>query len=143
MEFQLSYSKSWKMILWKCCTQYASKFGKLSSGHGTGKCQCSLVMYKYELGQKKVEHQKIDAFKLWCWRRLFKSPLDSKEIKPVNPKGDQPWIFIGRTDSEAEALILWPHDVRSWLIGKDPDAGKDWRQDRKGMTEVEMIGWHH
>ena len=102
-----------------------------------------IVMYKYELGQKKVEHQKIGTFKLWCWRRLFKRPLDSKDIKPVNPKGDQPWKFIGRTDSEAEALILWPHEVRSWLIGKDPDAGKDWRQEGKGMTAVEMIGWHH
>ena len=68
---------------------------------------------------------------------------DSKEIKPVNLKGNQPWIFIGRTDVEAEALILWPPDVKSWLIGKDPDAGKDWRQKEKGMTEDEMVGWHH
>ena len=67
--------------------------------------------------------------------------LDCKEIKPVHPKENQPWIFIGRTD--AEAPILWPPDAKSWLIGKDPDAGKDWRQEEKGMTEDEMVGWHH
>ena len=71
------------------------------------------------------------------------SPLDCKEIKPVNPKGHQPWIFIGRTDAETETPILWPPDAKSWLIGKDPNAGKDWRQEEKGMTEDEMIGWHH
>ena len=73
---------------------------------------------------KKAEHQRIDAFKLWCWRRLF-SPLDSKEIKPVNPKGNQPWIFIERIDAEAEAPILWPPAEKSQLIRKNPDAGKD------------------
>ena len=72
---------------------------------------------------KKAECQRIDAFKLWYWRRL----LDSKDIKPVNPKRNQSWIFIGRTDAEAEAPVLWPPDAKSWLIGKDPDAGKDWR----------------
>ena len=71
------------------------------------------------------------------------SPLEGKDIKPVNPKGNQPWIFIGRTDAEAEAPILWPPDANSWFIGKDPDAGKDWRQEEKGTTEDEMIGWHH
>ena len=71
------------------------------------------------------------------------SPLDSKEIKPVNPKGNQPWIFTGRTDAEAEAPILWPPDVKSWLNGKDPDAGKDWGQEEKAVTEDEMIRWHH
>ena len=66
-----------------------------------------------------------------------------KEIKPVYPKGDQSWIFIGRTDAEAEAPVLWPPDAKSWVIEKDPDAGKDWRQKEKGMTEDEMVGWHH
>ena len=66
-----------------------------------------------------------------------------KEIKPVNPKGNQPWLFIGRTDAEVEAPILWPPDVKSWLIGKDPYAGKDWGQEEKGATEDEMAGWHH
>ena len=69
--------------------------------------------------------------------------MDWKEIKPVHPKGNQPWIFIGRTDTEAEAPILWPPDGKSWLIGKDPDAGKDWGQEKKGPTEDEMVGWHH
>ena len=71
------------------------------------------------------------------------NPLDSKEIQPVNPKGNQPWIFIGRTDAKAEAPILWPPDMKSQLIRKDPDAGKDKRQEEKGMTEDEMVGWHH
>ena len=66
-----------------------------------------------------------------------------KEIKPVNPKGNQPWIFIGRTDAEAEAPILWPPDEKNWLIGEDADAGKDWGQEEKGTTEDEMVGWHH
>ena len=75
--------------------------------------------------------------------KILESPLDCKEIKLVNPKGNQSWIFIGRTDAEAEAPILWSPDARSWLIGKNPDAGKDWRQEEKGMTEDEMVGWHH
>ena len=75
--------------------------------------------------------------------KTLESPLDCKEIKPVNPKGNQPWIFIGRTDGEAEASILWPPDGKSWLNGKDPDAGEDQRQEEKGTTEDEMVGWHH
>ena len=75
--------------------------------------------------------------------KILESPLDCKDIKPVHPKGNQSWIFIGRTDAEAEAPILWPPDVKNWLVGKDPDAGKDWRQEEKGMTEDEMVGWHH
>ena len=90
---------------------------------------------------KKVEHQKIEVFELWCGRRL-ESPLDCKEIQPVNPKGNQSCIFIGRTDAEAETPILWLSDVKSWFIWKDPDAGQDWRQEEKGMTEDEMVGWH-
>ena len=75
--------------------------------------------------------------------KTLESPLDSKQIKQVHPKGNQSWIFIGRTDAEAEAPILWPPDVKNWLIGKDPGAGKDWRQEEKGTTEDEMVGWHH
>ena len=75
--------------------------------------------------------------------KTLESPLDCKGIKAVNPKGNQSWIFIGWTDAEAEAPILWPPDVKNWLIGKDPDAGKDWRQEEKGITEHEMVGWHH
>ena len=69
--------------------------------------------------------------------------MDCKEIQPVNPKGNQSWISIGRTDAEAETPILWPPDAKNWLTGKDPDAGKDWSQEKKGMTEDEMVGWHH
>ena len=88
------------------------------------------------------------APKNWCFQgvvleKTLESPLDCKEIQPVLPKGNQPWLFIGRTDHEAEALILWPLDAKSWLIWKDPDAGKDWRQEEKGTTEDEMVGWHH
>ena len=75
--------------------------------------------------------------------KTLESSLECKEIKPVNPKGDQSWIFIGRTDAEAEAPILWPPDVKNWLTEKDPDAGKDWRQEDKGMTEDQKVGWHH
>ena len=84
----------------------------------------------------------------WCFwtmvlEKTLESPLDCKEIQPVHPKGDQSWVFIGGTDVEAETPILWPHDVKSWLIWKDPDAQKDWGQEEKGMTEDEMVGWHH
>ena len=75
--------------------------------------------------------------------KTLESPLDCKEIQQVHPKGDQSWIFIGRTDVEAETPILWPSDSKNWLTGKDPDAGKDWRQEEKGTTEDEMVGWHH
>ena len=102
-----------------------------------------VVMYECESWTiKKAEHQTIDAFKPWCWRRL-KSPLGCKEIKPVNPNGDQSWIFTGRTDVEAEAPIFWPPDAENQLTGKDPEPGKDWRQEEKGTTEDEMVGWHH
>ena len=90
---------------------------------------------------KKAECQRTDAFELWCWRRL-ESPMDSK-IKPVNAKGNQPWITTGRTNAEAEDLILWLPDVKSRLTGKDPDVGKDWGQEQKGETEDEMVGCHH
>ena len=91
---------------------------------------------------KKVEHLIIDAFELWCWRRL-ESPLDCKEIKSVNPKGNQPWIFIGRTDAEAKTTIFSPPNVKNQLIGKDCDVGKDWRQEEKGTTEDEMVRWNY
>ena len=120
---------------------------------------------------KKAEHQRIDTFELWCWEKTLESPLDCKEIQPVHPKGDQCWVFIGRTDAEVETPVLWPLHAKSWLIGKDPDAGMDWGQEEKGTTgwdgwmaspigkdpdagrdwgkeekgttEDEMAGWHH
>ena len=75
--------------------------------------------------------------------KTLESPLDCKEIQPVHPKGDQSWVFFGRTDAEAETPVLWPPHAKSWLIGKDSDAGRDWEQEEKGMTEDEMAGWHH
>ena len=75
--------------------------------------------------------------------KTLESPLDCKEIQPVHPKQDQSWVFIGRTDAEFETPILWPPDVKGWLIGKYPDAGEDWKQEEKGKTEDEMAGWHH
>ena len=92
---------------------------------------------------KKAEHWRIEVFELWCWRRLLRVPWAANKIKPVHPKGNQSWIFIGRTDAEAETLILWPPDAKNWLIGKDPDAGKDWKQEEKGTREEEMVGWHY
>ena len=94
----------------------------------------SLILYK--------------ARKNWCFwtvmlEKTLESPLDCKEIQPVHPEGNQSWIFIGRTDAEVETPILWPPDEKNWLIGKDPDAGNDWRWEEKGMTEDEMVGWHH
>ena len=101
-----------------------------------------VVMYGCESWTiKKAEHWRIDAFKLWCWKRLLR-PLDCKEIQPVHPK-DQSWVFTGRTDVEAETPILWPPDMKSWLIWKDPDARKDWGQEEKGTTKDEMVGWHY
>ena len=96
----------------------------------------------------KLDYKESWALKNLCFwtvvlEKTLESPLDFKEIKPVNPKGNQSWIFIGRIDAGAETPILWPPDVKNWLIGKDPDAGKDWRQEEKGTTEEEMVGWHH
>ena len=106
-----------------------------------------VVMYGCESWtKKKIERWRIDAFELWSSKEspfALESPLDCKEIKPVSPKINQFWIFTGRTDAEVEAPILWTPDAKSQLIGKDPDAGKDWRQEEKGMTEDEMVGWHH
>ena len=94
---------------------------------------------------KKAEHQRTDAFVVF--KTTLEGPLDCKEIQPVQPKENQSWMFIGRTDAEAETPILWPPDVKNWLIWKDPDAGKDRGQEEKGMTEGEMasshpVGWH-
>ena len=102
-----------------------------------------VVMYGCESWTIKRDECRIDAFELWCWRRLLRVPWDCKEIQPVHPKGNQSWIFIGRTDAEAETLILWAPDTKNQLIGKDPDAGRDWGQEEKGMPEDEMAGWHH
>ena len=102
-----------------------------------------VVMWLWELDYKESW-----VLKNWCFwtvllEKTLESPLDCKEIQPGHPKGDQSWVFIGRTNAEAETPILWPTDARTWLIGKDPDAGRDWRWEKKGTTEDEMVGWHH
>ena len=98
---------------------------------------------KEELDYKESWAQKNACFLTVVLEKTLESPLDCKEIQPVHPKGDQSWVLIGRTDVEAETPILWPPDAKNWLIWKDPDAGRDWRQEEKGMTENEMAGWHH
>jgi len=101
-------------------------------------------MYGWELDYKESWQPKNWCFCVMVLEKTLESPVDSKEIQPFHPKGNQPWIFIGRTDAEeAETPILWSPDVKNWLIGKDPGAGKDWGQEEKGMTEDEMVGWHH
>ena len=96
----------------------------------------------------ELDHKERWASKNWrLWpmvlEKTLESPLDCKEIQPVNRRGNQSWIFMGRTDVEAKTPIVWLPDVKNWVIGKDPDAGKDWRQEEKGMTEDKMVGWHH
>ena len=109
----------------------------------------SWTIKKAEKKIKQKTHTKESwVLKNWCFwtvvlEKTLESPLDSKEIQPVHPKGNQHWMFIGKTNVEAETPILWPPDVKNWLIWKDPDAGKDWRWEEKGMTEDEMAGWHH
>ena len=103
-----------------------------------------IVMYGCESWTtKKVECQRIDASELWCWRRLFRVLWTARRSNQSILKEVKSWIFIRRTDDEAEAPILWPPDAKNWFIWKDPDAGKDWRQEEKGTTEDEMVGWHH
>ena len=114
----------------------------------------SLVLcFSYGFSSSHVWMWELDCKESWALKnycfwtvvleKTLESPLDCKEIQPVHPKGDQSWVFTGRTDAEAETPILWPLDVRNWLVWKDPDAGKGWRWEEKGKTEDEMVGWHH
>ena len=118
---------------------YFANKGPSSQGYGfsSGRVWVWELYYKESL-----------ALKNWCFwtvvlEKTLESPLDYKEIQPVHPKGDQSWVFFGRTDAKAETPILWPLHAKNWLIGKDSDAGRDWGQEEKGMTEDEMVGWHH
>ena len=118
---------------------YFANKGPSSQGYGFS----SSHVWIWELNCKESW-----APKNWCFwtvvlEKTLESPLDYKEIQPVHPKGDQSWVFTGRTDAEAETPILWPPHVKSWLIWKDPDAGRDWGQEEKGKTEDETVGWHH
>ena len=108
----------------------------------------AMVFFSSHVWMWELDHKESWALKNWCFwivvlEKTLESPLDCKEIQPVHPKGNQSRIFIGRTDVEAEIPILWPPDANNWLIWKDPDAGKDWRWEEKGMTEDEMVGWYH
>ena len=108
----------------------------------------SYGFYSSHVWMWELDYKEIWAPKSWCFwtvvlEKTLESPLDCKEIKPINPKGNQFWIFIGRTDAQAETPILWASDVKKWFIGKDPNAGKDWRQEEKGTTEDGMVRWHH
>ena len=118
---------------------YFANKGPSSQGYGFS----SRYVWMWEL-----DCEESWVLKNWCFwtvvlAKTRESPLDCKEIQPVHPKGDQSWVFIGRTDAKAETPILWPPHAKSWLIGKDSDAGRDWAQEEKGTTEDEMAGWHH
>ena len=103
-----------------------------------------VVMYGCEIWAiMKAEHWRIYTFELWGWRRLLRDSLEQQRDPTNNPKGNQSWIFIGRTDAKAGTPIFWTPDVKNWLIGKAPDAGKNWRQEEKGTTEDETVGLHH
>ena len=125
--------------------QCVKKQKHLSADKGLYRQGCGLPSGHWQLWELYCEESRL--LDNWCLQTVMlektpESPLDSK-IKPINPKGNKPWIFIGRTDAEAEAPVFWPPSVKSWLIGKDTDAGIDWGQEEKGMTEDEMVGWHH
>ena len=118
---------------------YFANKGPSSQGYGFS----SSHVWMWELYYKESW-----VLKNWCFwtvvlKKTLESPLDCKEIQPVHPKGNQSWIFTGKTDAKAEALILWSHYAKNWLIRKDPDAGKDWRREEKATREDEMVGWHH
>ena len=118
---------------------YFANKGPSSQGYG---------FYSSHVWMWELYYKESWAPKNWCFwtvvlEQTLESPLDCKEIQPVHPKGDQSWVFIGRTDAEAETPILWPPHAKSWLIGGDPDAGRDWGQEEKGTTEDEIVGWHH
>ena len=125
--WELDYKESWVLKNW---------------------CFRTVVLEKTPLDCKDIrelDYKESWVLKNWCFRTMVleKTPLDCKDIQPVHPKGNQSWIFIGRTDGKAETAILWLPDVKSWLIWKDTDVGKDWRQEEKGMTEDDMVWWHH
>ena len=121
---------------------------KVMTNLDKGPCSQSYGFSSSHVWMWELDHKESWAPKNWCsWtvvlEKTLKSPLTCKEIQPVHPKGDHSWVFIGRTDAEAETPILCPPDVKNWLIWKDPDAGKDWREEKKGMTEDEMVEQHH
>ena len=146
----LDSTQSWTRLMWLSSSSSSRQHIKKQRHYFANKGPSS---QSYDFSSSPVWMWELDykeswVLKNWCFwtvvlEKTLESPLDCKESQPVHPKGNQSWIFIGRTDAEAETLILWPSDAKSWLIGKDRVAGKDWRQEEKGTTEDEMIGWHH
>ena len=151
----------WNLVPWPGIEAGPPELGAWSLSHWTTRAICvsdnaankGLSCQSYGFSSGHVWMWELDckeswAPKNWCFwilvlEKILESPLDCKEMKPINPKGNQSWIFIWRSDAEAETPILWPPDLKKWFIGKDPDAGKDWRQEEKGMTEDEMVWWYH
>ena len=135
-------------MLWKCCTHsICQQIWKTQQWPRDWKRSVFVPIPK-KGNARECSNYHLWVPKNWCFRtvlleKTLKNPLDCKDIKPVHPKGNLSWILTGRTDAEAETPILWPSDVKNWLIWKDPDAGKDWGQEEKGTTEDEMVGWHH
>ena len=158
--FYLSLQRHWFYFLWLSFLQIKRHLflTRKAMTNSVLKSRDIILLTKSPYGQSysfsssqawmwELDYKESWVLKNWCFwtvvlEKTLESPLDRKEIKPVNPKGNQPWIFIGRADAEAEALVLWPPD-ENWLIGKDPDAGKDWRQEAKGVMEDEMVGWYY
>ena len=131
-------SKIASLLIKKQKCYFANK-GLSSQNYGFS----STHVWMWELDYKENRAPKNSCFWIVVLEKTLESPLDCKEIQPVHPKGNQSWIFIGRTDAEAETPVLWPPDEKNWLIWKDLDARKDWRWEEKGMTEDEMVAWHH
>ena len=143
MKLKDAYSLEGKLWPTYCKKQRHYFVNKGPSSQGYGFSSGHVWFFQWELDYKENW-----VLKNWCFwtgvlEKTLESALDCKEMQTVNPKGDQSWVFIGRTDVEAKTPILWPPDAKSGLIWKDPDAGKDWGQEEKGMTEDEMVGWHH
>ena len=124
---------------------FSSPQGKTFLIHFLWDCPGENTCIQIYLCRRERFRRKLENWCFWTavLEKTLESPLDCKEIQPVHPKGDQSWVFFGRSDAKAETPILWPPDAKSWLIWKDPDAGKDWGQEEKGMTEGEMVEWHH
>ena len=122
---------------------FSSEFGVLKGPSSQGYGFSSGHVWMWELDCEEGWAPKNLCFWAVVLEKTLESPLDCKEMQPVHSKGDQPWVFFGRNDAKAETPVLWPPHAKSWLIGKDPDAGRNWGQEEKGMTEDEMAGWHH
>ena len=137
-----------RLLLWRKAMTNVDSILKSGDITNIGLSSQSFDFSSSHVWMWELDYKESWLLKIWCFwtvvlEKTLESPLDCKEIHPVHPNGNQSWIFIGRTDAEAEPSLFWPSDAKNWLIGKDPDAGKDWRQEEKETTEDEMVGWHH